>query len=603
MTRPVAALAATVSLLIAMTASAQPSPAIDPIRYALSFPAAQTHYVEVEASYPTGGASTVELMMAVWTPGSYLVREYARHVEDVEVVAPAGTAGRAEKVAKNRWRVPAGGAERVTIRYRVYGREMSVRTNWIESGFALLNGAPTFLTLADSPPRPHHVALTLPPGWATTVSGMPGAGSAADPFRATDFDVLVDSPIVAGSPAIHTFDVAGKPHLLVNVNEGGSWDGARAAADVETIVRTHQAFWGGELPYDRYVFLNLITEAGGGLEHANSTVLMTNRWAMGTRQDYVNWLNLVSHEFFHVWNIKRLRPKALGPFDYERENYTPSLWVAEGFTTYYGDLLVRRAGLMSPQEYFGALSGEIRQLQTTPGRGVQPASQSSLDAWIKQYRPDENSPNTAISYYTKGAVIAALLDARIRAASGSARSLDDVMRRLYASYGGATGFTEDELRTVISEVAGEDLRPWLAEAVDGVAELDYAPLLETFGLQFAASDANVSRGWLGLETKTDNGRLLVSRVRRDTPGFEAGFNVDDEILAIDDYRVRPEQWDRRMQQYPPSRTATVLVARRDALVRLPVTFGTEPGSGWWLRPRPNQTPPQQQALRAWLGIS
>lgn len=584
-----------------MTASAQPSSPGDPIHYALSFPAAQTHYVEVEATYPTGGAPAVELMMAVWTPGSYLVREYARHVEGVAVVGSAGASSTVEKVAKNRWQVATGGAARVTVRYRVYGREMSVRTNWIESGFALLNGAPTFLTLANGLQRPHHVALTLPSGWATTVSGMSGTGSSADPFVAPNFDELVDSPIVAGSPAIHTFEVAGKPHLLVNVNESGSWDGARAAADVETIVRTHQAFWGGDLPYERYVFLNLITEAGGGLEHANSTVLMTNRWAMGTRPDYVNWLNLVSHEFFHVWNIKRLRPQALGPFDYERENYSPSLWVSEGFTTYYGDLLVRRAGLVSPQEYMGALSGDIRQLQSTPGRAVQPVSQSSFDAWIKHYRPDENSPNTAISYYTKGAVIAALLDARIRATSGNARSLDDVMRRLHASYGGPIGFTEDQLRTVISEVAGEDLRPWLAEAVDGVGELDYAPLLETYGLQFAASDGNVSRGWLGLETKTDNGRLVVSRVRRDTPGYEAGFNVDDEILAIDEYRVRPEQWDRRMLQYPPSRTATVLVARRDALVRLPVTFGTEPGSGWWLRPRPNLTPAQQGAVRAWLG--
>ena len=601
MIQPVVATAATVGLLIAMTASAQPSSPIDPIRYSLSFPAAQTHYVEVEATYPTGGAPTVELMMAVWTPGSYLIREYARHVEGVEAVAPDGATGAVEKVAKNRWQVATGGATRVTVRYRVYGREMSVRTNWIESEFALLNGAPTFLTTATGLHRPHHVAITLPSGWQTTVSGMSGTGTSADPFVAPSFDVLVDSPIVAGSPAIHTFEVAGKPHLLVNVNESGSWDGARAAADVEQIVRTQQAFWGGDLPYERYVFLNLITEAGGGLEHANSTVLMTNRWAMGTRPDYVNWLNLVSHEFFHVWNIKRLRPQALGPFDYERENYTPSLWVSEGFTTYYGDLLVRRAGLVSPQEYMGALSGEIRTLQTTPGRGVQPVSQSSRDAWIKHYRPDENSPNTAISYYTKGAVIAALLDARIRSASGNTRSLDDVMRRLFASYSGPEGFTEEQLRTVVSEVAGEDLRPWLAEVVDGVGELDYAPLLETFGLQFAAADGNVSRGWLGLETKTDNGRLVVSRVRRDTPGYEAGFNVDDEILAIDDYRVRPEQWERRMLQYPPSRTATVLVARRDALVRLPVTFGTEPGSGWWLRPRPNLTPAQQGAVRAWLG--
>lgn len=595
-------LALSSSFSLAMTAPAQTSADADAIRYALRFEAPHTHYVEVEASYPTAGAAELELMMAVWTPGSYLVREYARHVEDVEVIgAPGGVAIRVGKTAKNRWRVPTGGAPRVTVRYRVYGREMSVRTNWIEQGFALLNGAPTFLTPVDGLTRPHLVGLRLPDGWTTAVSGMPGAGTEADPFRAASFDVLVDSPIVAGSPAIHTFDVDGVPHLLVNVNENGSWDGTRAVADVERIVRTQREFWGGTLPYERYVFLNVITEAGGGLEHANSSVLMSRRWAMGTRAAYLDWLNLVSHELFHVWNNKRLRPRALGPFDYERENYTPSLWVAEGFTAYYGDLLVRRTGLASPPEYLALLSEEIRQLQTTPGREVQPVGQASFDAWIKHYRPDENSRNTSISYYTKGAVIAALLDARIRAATGHARSLDDVMRRLYAAFAGAEGFTEDDLRAVVSEVAGSDQREWLARAVDGTGELDYTPLLDTFGLQFAPADASVARGWLGVETRNDGGRLVVTRVPRGTPGFEAGVNVDDEILAIDDVRVRADQWEQRLAQYPPSRGAELLVARREALLRLPVTFGADPGNAWRLRPRPNITPAQQAALRAWLG--
>ncbi len=596
-----AALTIPTVLVLAMTASAQPTAEADAIRYSLAFPAPATHYVEVEASYPTGGASHVELMMAVWTPGSYLVREYARHVENVVVVGASGaTAAGIEKTAKNRWRIPTDGQPRVTVRYRVYGREMSVRTNWIEDGWALLNGAPTFLTLVGGLERPHLVSLTLPAGWQTAVSGMPGAGSASDPFRADNFDVLVDSPIVAGSPAIHEFDVDGTPHLLVNVNEEASWDGARAARDVAAVVRAHRDLWGA-LPYARYVFLNVISEAGGGLEHANSTVLMTSRWAMGTRQDYLGWLNLVSHELFHAWNIKRLRPRALGPFDYERENYTPSLWVAEGFTSYYGDLLVRRAGLASPPEYLAFLSDEIRTLQTTPGREVQSVAQSSFDAWIKYYRQDENTRNTTVSYYTKGAVIAALLDARIRAATSHARSLDDVMRRLYERFSGAVGFTEDALRAVVSEVAGSDQSAWLAQAVDSTEELDYAPLLDTFGLQFAPADPNLSRGWLGLETRDDGGRLVVTRVVRGTPGYDAGFNVDDEIVAIDDYRVQPDQWSRRMLQYPPSRQAEVLVARRGRLLRLPVTFGAEPGNAWRLRLRPNVTDAQRAALRAWLG--
>ena len=373
---------------------ARPDAAQAAITYTMRFPDAARHYVDVEASYPTGGQKRIELMMAVWTPGSYLVREYARHVEALEVVSPAGGTAPV-KTRKNRWAVATGGAARVSVRYRVYGREMSVRTNWVEAGFALLNGAPTYLTLVGGLQRPHQVTLELPQGWTRAMSGLTEASGRAHTFIASDFDTLVDSPIVAGDLAVYEFTRSGKPHYLVNVNEGGNWDGARAIGDVERIVAEHERMW-GSLPYEKYVFINMITEAGGGLEHANSTVLMTSRWAMGTRDSYVSWLNLVSHEFFHVWNAKRLRPAALGPFDYETENYSPSLWVSEGFTSYYGDLLVARAGLTWEPEYLSLLSNDIRTLETTPGRLVQPVTQSSYDAWIKQYRPDENSPNTSL---------------------------------------------------------------------------------------------------------------------------------------------------------------------------------------------------------------
>ncbi len=321
-----------------------------------------------------------------------------------------------------------GGAASVTVRYQVYGREMTVRTNFVEAEFALINGAPTFLTLADDPgPRPHEVTLALPAGWKTSMTGLPAVAGSPHRYRAADFDTLVDSPIVAGNPAVYEFSVKGVPHFLVNVGEGGVWDGPRSAADVQKIVEAQAAFW-GVVPYDKYVFINMITEASGGLEHKNSTVLMTSRWRTRSRRGYVDWLSLVSHELFHAWNVKRMRPVELGPFNYEQENYTKTLWVAEGLTNYYGDLLAARAGVITADEYFGELSGMIAELQTTPGRLAQPVEEASFDAWIRYYRPDENTPNTTISYYTKGGVIGFLLDLEIRRASGGSRSLDDVMR-------------------------------------------------------------------------------------------------------------------------------------------------------------------------------
>ena len=291
-----------------------------------------------------------------------------------------------EKSEKNRWRVTTGGAPAVTVKYRVYGREMSVRTNWIEAGFALINGAPTFMTLADRAPRVHEVVIVPAAKWAKSMTGLPEMTGGPHRYRAPDFDTLADSPIVLGNPAVYEFTVDDKKHYLVNEGEGGVFDGPRAAKDLEAMVREHRRMW-GSLPYDKYLFLNLLTEAGGGLEHKNSTVLMGSRWLTRTRRTYVSWLELASHEFFHVWNIKRLRPVELGPFDYENEVHTKSLWIAEGVTDYYGDLAVHRAGLVTRDEFLESLSAKIEELQTTPGRTVQSVELASFDAWIKYLPP------------------------------------------------------------------------------------------------------------------------------------------------------------------------------------------------------------------------
>jgi predicted metalloprotease with PDZ domain len=567
---------------------------MDPIRHTLSFPAPHTHYVHVRAEVPTSGRDSVELSMAVWTPGSYLVREYSRHVETVTAEGPDGTALPVEKTTKNRWRITTGGAPTVVVSYRVYGREMSVRTNWIESGFAFLNGAPTFLTLVGDSARPHEVTIIPAEGWSRSITALAPRvrltpdTTAAHTYCAPDYDTLVDSPILVGHPDVHKFSVDGTPHLLANAGDTAFFDAPRAVRDLEAIVRAHKAFW-GTLPYDRYVFINLITEAGGGLEHACSSVLMTNRWVMRTRKAYLRWLELASHELFHVWNIKRLRPIELGPFDYEREAFTSSLWVVEGITDYYGAVLLLRAGLSSPQECLDALSDKIEELQTSPGRAVRSLTHASMDAWIKLYRPDENTPNTSISYYTKGAVVAFLLDAAIRSATGGARSLDDVMRDAYPRYSGARGFTAEEFRALAERVAGIDLGAFWRSAIEGTDELDYSEALEVFELQFRPVDRASNgrpKAWIGATTKLDSGRLLVAQVKRNTPAFAGGLNVDDEIVAIDQVRVRADRLDERLDQYAPGDRISMLVARRDRLLSLDVTLDAEPQRTWRLEPRP-----------------
>ncbi len=574
---------------------------LEPIRYTLTFPAPHTHYVEVDASYPTEGRAHVELMMAVWTPGSYLVREYARHVEALTAADPARAPLPVEKTRKNRWRIATNGARTISVRYRVYGHEMSVRTNWVDDEMAILNGAPTFITLLESPSRrPHEVRIELPRTWKKSLSPMaPGPG--ANRYIAADYDTLVDSPIVAGDPAVYEFSVQGRPHYLVNFRERGSWNGSRAARDLAAVSGAIAAFWGG-VPFDRYYFFNVIGAARNGLEH-KSSALLNIPLESNARETYLEWLSLASHEYFHAWSGKRLRPVELGPFDYENEVYTKGLWFAEGLTDYYADLMLARAGVATRDEMLGALSAQIRNLQTTPGRLEQSVEMASYDAWIKYYRSDENTPNSAISYYVKGAVVGFLLDANIRRLTDGTRSLDDVMRVMFGRFSAEKGFTGEDVRAAIAEAAGPaqtgEIRAWLQRALESTAELDYAAAIDWFGLRLIPP-AGAPRAWLGVTTRTENQRTIVSGIRRDSPAAAAGLSLVDDIAAVNGVPVQPGQLTQRLGQFSPGTRVTLAVVRHGVTIPLEVTLTADPAHGWALSVSPTAGRAQTQHLEAWL---
>jgi predicted metalloprotease with PDZ domain len=611
-----------VFLLAAAAASAQPRA---PILYTVRVPAPETNYLQVEAIVPSEGRPSLEMLMAVWTPGSYLVREYERNVEDVKAFDGARPLT-VEKPRKNRWRITTQGATQVRLVYRVYAHEMTVRSNWVEADFAMINGAPTFMTIAsdvarpeenaaDEGPaytwarrpvaRPHDVTLVLPDHWKASITGMPAAPDGRPHhYLAPDFDTLVDCPIVAGNPVVHQFTVAGKPHFLVDVATGDGdavFDGRRAARDLQRVVETDLRMWGA-LPYDRYVFFNVLT-GSGGLEHKNSVMMMASPWATTTRERYVEWLELASHEYFHLWNVKRLRPIELGPFDYERENYPRSLWVSEGLTDYYADVQLARAGLISREEYLRALSLAIGTLQSTPGRLAQPVESASFDAWIKQYRPDENSVNSSISYYTKGAVLGFVLDARIRAATSGAKSLDDVMRLAYERFSGARGFTPQDFRKTAGDVAGTDLGGWFQTALETTGEIDYRAALDWYGLEFGLSDVppdDAARARIGAAVADADGRLIVVNVPRGTPAFDAGMNPGDEIVAIDNFRVTPDRYVARLETLAAGKEVAVLVARHETLKTLKLKVIAPVAPRWELKVRPGATSDQLARLAAWV---
>lgn len=574
-----------------------------PVRYVVSFPEVANHYVEIEATIPTDGQTAPEVFMPVWTPGSYLVREYARNLDRVTAQDLSGTPLPIEKIAKNRWRVAAGGRAAVRLRYRFYARERSVRGNWVEPTFALLNGAPTFLAPVHQPQRPYEISFALPPNWRTVQTPL---APTADPtrFTAPDYDTLVDSPVLAGSPEVTRFDVSGVAFYLVTVGGEGVWDNAKVIPPLKRMVEAQRDFWGSLASPAPYYFFNVLCDVRGGLEHKNSTTLMADRWLSRTPGGVGSWLSLASHEFFHAWNGKRLRPAALGPFDYEHEAYTRSLWVVEGITSYYQHVLLQRAGVTSQNDGIAAIGSLIGSYYASPGRLVQSLGEASFDTWIKAYRPDENSVNSTISYYSIGSLAGFLLDAEIRVASRGRHSLDDAMRLAYARFSGAHGYTTQDFIAIVNETAGADLTPWIERTIFQAGEFDFQPALDWFGLALE-TDAAPSRpstppaGWLGAETKNDAGRLVITRVKTGTPAYAAGLAPDDEILGLDDYRVRPDQLASRLAVYAPGQKVTLLVSRLDHLRRFDATLGAEPPTAR-LVIRPDSTPAQQAHRNAWL---
>jgi len=448
---------------------------------------------QVDATFPTDGRPSIDVMMAIWSPGFYRIENYAARVRSISARTDRGTAIGVAPIRRNRWRVDTNGAPSVVVSYRLYCVERSVTTNWVSDELSVLNGPATFMTLADARPRPHEVRLELPPGWTRAMTALEPMPDAPTHYRAQDFDTLADSPIVAGNPLVHQFEVDGRAHFVVQIGDVGGFDGARAAADLKKIVEAHRRLW-GELPYKDYKFLLAFRQGGGGLEHKDSTLATTRATVMQTPATYLTWLNFISHEYCHAFNVKRLRPIELGPFDYEREPHTPSLWISEGFTSYFGELAVERAGLSRPADILKSLTARIEQLQRSPGRLVQTLEQSSLDVWTSESVSGVNTnANTSVSYYMKGQIAAFLLDARIRRATRGAKSLDDVMRLAYRRFGGSRGFTADEFRATASEVAGSDLSGWFTRTVSSTQELDYDEAFDWYGLRFAPGSWTLER--------------------------------------------------------------------------------------------------------------
>ncbi len=578
------------------------------IAYTVSMPRPYTHLLEVEMRVGGSVAAPLDLVMPVWTPGSYLIREYERHVQDFAAMDADGKPLLWRKMNKNTWRIDAAGARAVRVNYRVYANELTVRTNELNDRHAFWNNA-ALLMYVNGNLRAPATLRVVPFGDWQVATGLPAVAGQANTFRAENYDILYDSPFEVSVFKTLSFDVRGVPHRIV-IDGEGNYDPERLRRDVQKIVETEAALM-GDIPYRDYTFiLHLRATGGGGLEHLNSTALIAPRFSFRPDASYHSFLELVAHEFFHLWNVKRIRPDALGPFDYTAENYTRLLWVAEGITSYYEAVNVRRAGLISDKDYLLGLARSIQQLQNTPGRLAMSAEEASFDAWIKYYRPDENSINSQISYYDKGALLGALLDLEIRRRTDGARSLDDVMRRLYADFSKrGRNYTPEDFQRVSEQAAGASLDDFFRRYVRGREELDYARAFETVGLQLvknANADGSTApsaeKAYLGATLRQDTDRLVIVNVPAGTPAYDQGLNAGDQIVALDGARVTRDTFNARLEDKRPGDDARLTVFRADDLRTLTVKLGGRVDDNYRLVPVGQPTAAQSRLYEAWLGM-
>jgi predicted metalloprotease with PDZ domain len=541
------------------------------------------------------------LTMPVWTPGHYLIEDFARNLPEVKAFDLASGKERAVlKRTKNRWMVDPEGSGGLKVEYSAYALAYEDTKSYIDPNHALINGASLFLCPEGMESEPVHLTLIPHASWRRASTGLDQVSEWE--FVAPNYDILVDSPVEVGNQDVASFEVQGVEHQ-VSMFDAGPLDREKFVADLKTIVEASVPVF-GVVPYKRYVFLVGFTdELGGGLEHLNSTVCLVPRFRIAPKEEYNLMMSLFSHEFFHAWNVKRLRPKGLGPFNYSNETYTKSLWIAEGITSYYDDLILRRGGIYSVGEYLDAFAINVNILKSLPGTSRQSAEEASFDTWIKFYKPDANSPNVTSSYYTQGAVIGWMLDMAIRKATAGSKNLDDAMRTIYQEtfVREGRGYTDEEFEAVCRSIGGEGIGEIFDSRVRGREDVDYDRFLGYAGLRLGTREEMPQvKGFLGVRLGSEGGRTFVRTTLAGSPAESMGLIVNDELLGVDGLRASSERLSFYFATRKPGESVKLAIARNGKLMEVGGELGVKPPFEFRVRPLKEATDEQKAFFRGWL---
>lgn len=572
------------------------------IHFKLSFPEPQTHYVEVYMEIKNlKNKEFVDIKMPVWAPGSYLIREYSKNVERFRAESFDNKPLTFRKTNKNTWRIYPFDEE-VIIHYAVYAFETSVRTSFIDGNQAFISPVGTFMYLDGRLDLAASVEIDLPKNWSHISTGL--QKTTDNTFYAENFDILFDSPFQIGNQDTWKFDIDGILHECAMVGLA-DYDKDQLTADITRIVREENKIWQSN-PNNYYLFVtHHYQQAHGGLEHLNSTILATSRFSYSNTASYKNYLSLVAHEYFHLWNVKRLRPKELGPFDYNQENYTTGLWIMEGITSYYDNLIIRRCNIYTEEEYLKQLSNDFNIVFNRPGHLLQSAAQASYDTWIKHYRPDENSQNVSISYYNKGAIHALVLDIEILATTKGKYRLDDVLRKAYKHFYliENRGFEEEELLQLAEQYTSVALKE-IFDAAHSTEEFDYNYYLNKVGYELIDLNEGKESASLGIKTVYYEGKCIIKSMDRESAAWLSGLSVNDEIIAINNYRVdgQSSPIEYFIQKASPDEHLTLLISRDGIINTIETKFKKDNKKAYIIQ-RKKEANAQEKALgKQWLSL-
>jgi predicted metalloprotease with PDZ domain len=498
--------------------------------FTLSIPQSATHTVHVAMRCDGLTGEFQDFKMPVWMPGYYRVLDYAKNVSNFHAADSAGSELQWERIAKNSWRVVTAGAASVKLDYDVTGTIRFAAQTYVADDRAYLAPPATFLHIAGKLNRPATVTIEPPAAWKTLATGLDPVAGPAHTYRASDFDILYDAPILLGNQEVQHFNVKGVPHDVANENVPDSISREQMMRDLGRMVEAATNLI-GDIPYTHYTFL-MMGQGNGGIEHLNSASILFNGASLATPEGYRRWLSYVAHEYFHNFNVKRIRPIALGPFDYDRENLTNMLWMSEGLSVYYQDIVCLRAGLITREQYLDKMRDTIQRFENAPGHRYQSATESSWNTWGTSGVGGDR--NTSISYYDNGAMLGAILDLAIRHATGNSKSLDDVMRTLYRTYyqQKKRGFTDAEFRAACESAAGMSLDE-VFDYASTTKEMDYAKYFAYAGLEVSATAGDGKGLWLGANVQARDAGLGVIDVVPDSPADVAGLRSGDLILAVD----------------------------------------------------------------------